>query len=67
MWTLVIIVVMSSIQAVAGTSNSIHSVGGFSTEEKCAAAARAIAVNAGTIPVDSANGAFQVRTHCVQQ
>ena len=32
MWTLVIIVVMSSVQGVSGTSNSIHSIGGFSTQ-----------------------------------
>jgi hypothetical protein len=66
MWTLVIIVVMSSVQGGSGTSNSIYSVGNFSSQQKCDAAAKAIAhagVVQGTL---QANGVYQVRTHCVE-
>jgi hypothetical protein len=65
MWTLVIIVVMSSVQGGSGTSNSIHSVGNFSSQEKCDAAAKTIAhagVVQGTL---QANGVYEIRTHCV--
>jgi N-acetylglutamate synthase/N-acetylornithine aminotransferase len=43
MWTLIIIVVMSSVQGGSGTSSSIHSVGNFSSQQKCDDAARTIA------------------------
>ncbi len=65
MWTLVIIVVMSSVQGGSGTSNSIHSVGNFSSRDKCDAAAKSIAyagVVEGTL---QSNGVYEIRTHCV--
>jgi hypothetical protein len=65
MWALIIIVVMSSVQGISGTSNSISSLQ-FSSQAKCDAAAAKVAVNGGTIPVNSANGAFQIRAHCVE-
>src|SRR5882762_938445 len=43
MWTLVIIVIMSSVQGGSGTSSSIHTVGNFSSQQKCDAAAKAVA------------------------
>ena len=65
MWTLVIIVVMSSVQGGSGTSNSIHSVGNFSSQDRCDAAAKSIAyagVVQGTL---QSNGVYEIRTHCV--
>ena len=65
MWTLVIIVVMSSVQGGSGTSSSIHSVENFSSQDKCDAAARTIA-HAGVVKgALQANGVCEIRTHCV--
>ena len=65
MWTLVIIVIMSSIQGGSGTSNSIHSPGNFSSAQRCDAAAKAIA-RAGVVQGSlQANGVYEIRTHCV--
>ena len=65
MWTLVIIVIMSSVQGGSGTSNSIHSVENFSSREKCDAAAKAIAY-AGVVKGSlQANGVYEIRTQCV--
>jgi hypothetical protein len=65
MWTLVIIVVMSSVQGGSGTSNSIQSVGNFSSQQRCDAAAKAIA-HAGVVQGSlQANGVYEIRTHCV--
>jgi len=66
MWTLVIIVVMSSVQGGSGTSNSIHSVGNFSSRERCDAAAKAIAHDAVVQGTLQANGVYEIRTHCVE-
>jgi hypothetical protein len=65
MWALIIIVLMSSVQGNSGTSNSISSMQ-FSSKATCEAAATAIAVNEGTIPVNAANAAFQIRAQCVK-
>jgi hypothetical protein len=66
MWTLVIIVVMSSVQGGSGTSNSIQSVGNFTSQQKCEVAAKAIA-HAGVVQGSlQANGVYQIRTHCVE-
>jgi hypothetical protein len=65
MWALIIIVLMSSVQGNSGTSNSISSMQ-FSSKATCEAAATAIAVNEGTIPVNAVNGAFQIRAHCAK-
>jgi hypothetical protein len=43
MWTLIVIVVMSSVQGGSGTSSSIHSVGNFPSQQKCDDAAKMIA------------------------
>ena len=65
MWTLVIIVVMSSVQGGSGTSNSIQSVTNFSSQQRCDAAAKAIAY-AGVVKGSlQANGVYEIRTHCV--
>ena len=65
MWTLVIIVVMSSVQGGSGTSNSIQSVGNFSSQQRCDAAAKTIA-HAGVVQgALQANGVYEIRTHCV--
>jgi hypothetical protein len=62
MWTLVIIVVMSSVQGGSGTSSSIHSVGNFSSQQKCDDAAKTIA-NAGVVKgALQANGVYEIRT-----
>jgi hypothetical protein len=65
MWTLVIIVIMSSVQGGSGASSSIHSVGNFSSQQRCDAAAKAIA-HAGVVQgALQANGVYEIRTHCV--
>jgi len=65
MWTLVIIVIMSSVQGGSGASSSIHTVGNFSSQQRCDAAAKAIA-RAGVVQgALQANGVYEIRTHCV--
>jgi hypothetical protein len=65
MWTLIIIVVMSSVQGGSGTSSSIHSVGNFSSLQKCDDAARTIAHSGVVKGALQANGVYEIRTHCV--
>jgi hypothetical protein len=66
MWTLVIIVIMSSVQGGSGTSSSIHTVGSFSSQQRCDAAAKAIAHTGVVQGALQANGVYEIRTHCVE-
>jgi len=66
MWTLVIIVVMSSVQGGSGTSSNIHSVGNFSSQQKCDDAAKTIAHSGVVKGALQANGVYEIRTHCVE-
>jgi hypothetical protein len=65
MWTLIVIVVMSSVQGGSGTSSSIHSVGNFSSQQKCDDAAKMIAQSGVVKGALQANGVYEIRTHCV--
>jgi hypothetical protein len=65
MWTLIIIVVMSSVQGGSGTSSSIHSVGNFSSQQRCDDAAKTIAHADVVKGALQANGVYEIRTHCV--
>jgi hypothetical protein len=65
MWTLVIVVIMSSVQGGSGTSSTVHSVGNFSSQQKCDDAAKTIAHSGVVKGALQANGVYEIRTHCV--
>jgi hypothetical protein len=66
MWTLVIIVVMSSVQGGSGTSSSIYSVANFSSQPRCDDAAKKIGSSGVVKGALQANGVYEIRTHCVE-
>lgn len=67
MWTLIVIVLVSSGQSIGGVSSTMSSID-FPDKVKCEAAAKMVAAN-GSIPpaITPVSAVFSIRAQCVER